>query len=281
MKSVIRILISASLVFTLSGFVLFDKMFAPKSDLWPFWNIVDTQNLTAIDHVDWAVFLGRYLSMSSDGIAMLSYGKVSGEDHRKLLGYVNRLAGLKIRSYRKPEQLAYWINLYNARTALLILDNYPVESITDIKLSGGFFTSGPWSEKIMLIEGQAVSLNDIEHRILRPIWQDPRVHYALNCASRGCPNLPEVPFTSGNASQLLDKGASDFVNHPRGVRQYNDGLVLSKIYAWFEDDFGGDNLALFAHLSRYADDDLQTILKTKPAVSKYEYDWRLNDAIRR
>jgi hypothetical protein len=280
-KSVIRFYISVSLVFALSGFVLIEKMFAPKSELWAFWNVVDTQNPTAIDHADWAEFLRRYLSMSSDGIAELSYGKVSDEDRRNLLGYVNRLSDLNIRSYRKPEQLAYWINLYNARTVLLVLDNYPVESITDIKLSGGFFTSGPWSEKIMLIEGQPISLNDIEHRILRPIWQDPRVHYALNCASHGCPNLPEVPFTAGNTSQLLDKGARNYINHPRGVRHDNNGLVLSKIYAWFADDFGDDNLALFAHLSRYADDDLLAVLKTNPAVSNYEYDWRLNDAIHR
>ena len=124
--------------------------------------------------------------------------------------------------------MPYWINLYNAFTVHLILEHYPQDSIVDIRY--GFFDFGPWDEKLLQIEDEEVSLNDIEHRILRPIWKDPRLHYALNCASLGCPNLQPESFYPGNVESLLNSRARDYINHPRGLRFENeDDLSLIHI----------------------------------------------------
>ena len=88
-------------------------------------------------------------------------------------------------------------------------------------------------KNLLQIEDEEVSLNDIEHRILRPIWKDPRLHYALNCASLGCPNLQPESFHPGNVESLLNSGARDYINHPRGsLFENEDDLLLSKIYDW-------------------------------------------------
>ena len=132
-------------------------------------------------------------------------------------------------------------------------------------------------EKLLQVEGEPISLNDIEHRILRPIWRDPRLHYAISCASLGCPNLEQVAFTPENTATLLDSGARAFVNHPRGVRFADDDeLVLSTIYDWFDEDFGGNEAGVLAHIQQFANPELRKQLDEFDGDIEYEYDWRLN-----
>ena len=158
-----------------------------------------------------------------------------------------------------------------------VLEHYPVASIRDIDISRGVFVDGPWRVKLVEIDGEPVSLDDIEHRILRPIWRDPRIHYALNCASLGCPNLQPTAFTPANTQALLEQAARDFVNHPRGVRLEGDALVVSSIYAWFGSDFDEDG-GVISHVTRYAAPSLAPRLEGVQHVDRYEYDWRLNEA---
>lgn len=130
--------------------------------------------------------------------ALFRYAEVTKEDKTLLNDYLDQLSKLDPREFNRQEQYAYWVNLYNALTVKLILDNYPVASITKL---GGLFSFGPWDEKVFTVAGQTLTLNDIEHRILRPIWKDPRTHYAVNCASLGCPNLQSQAFTAQNTEQ--------------------------------------------------------------------------------
>ncbi len=188
----------------------------------------------------------------------------------------SRLAALFGR-HRRTEQLAYWINLYNALTVKVVLDHHPLPSIRDISISPGLFSSGPWGAELVRVEGEPIRLDDIEHRILRPLWQDSRVHYALNCASLGCPNLAREAFTAENTERLLDAGARAYVNHPRGVSLVNGRLGVSSIYVWFEEDFGGE-AGVLAHLRRYADPKLAASLAPAAAIDDDAYDWSLNDA---
>jgi hypothetical protein len=122
-----------------------------------------------------------------------------------------------------------------------------------------------------------LSLDDIEHRILRPIWRDPRLHYAVNCAALGCPNLQTAAFTAANTEALLDKAARDFVNHPRGAAIVGGKLIVSSIYVWYEADFGGADRGVIAHLKRYAGPELATALAAVDRISGNRYDWGLND----
>lgn len=246
---------------------------APKAELWAKWEARDDASTQTVSHDAWDEFLGRYLS-ESGGVALLDYAGVTDADKALLDGYVQALENTQVSSLNMREQMAYWINLYNALTAKVILDNYPVESIKDI----GSWFSGPWDEKYIMVEGEEISLNDIEHRILRPIWKDARVHYAVNCASIGCPNLATKAYTAENTEAMLEQSAADYVNHPRGTR-VEDGMVhASSIYEWFAEDFGGTDASVIAHLKKYAGPELGSALEGTSEIAGYGYDWSLNEA---
>jgi hypothetical protein len=248
------------IILSLVSFVLYKTsgIAAPKSELWPRWQTHNAENREVIDHSAWGIILKKYLvtsqlpteSSAPVGINLLQYGGVSKIDYGLLKNYLTTLEGISISSFSRPEQRAFWINLYNAATVNLILEHYPVESIT--KISFSFFSFGPWDEELLTIEGEELSLNDIEHRILRPIWQDPRIHYALNCASIGCPNLQPLAFTAKNTNSLLETGASEYINHPRGAKKEDKKLWLSKIFEWYQDDYGGNEAGVLIHIQKYA-----------------------------
>lgn len=250
---------------------------APRADLWPRWQKHDPASAKKIDHSDWERFLKKYLvAPYPSGINRVRYGAVAPKDRAALKGYLKKLQSVPISNYDRVEQKAYWINLYNALTVDLILSRFPVESIRDINISPGLFSRGPWGAKLVSVEGETLSLDDIEHRILRPLWKDNRVHYAVNCASLGCPNLQQAAYTSDNTESLLEKGAREFINHSRGVSIKNGRLKVSSIFVWFQEDFGGSAEGLMEHWRRYANGALADALKDYSGGLEHDYDWRLN-----
>jgi hypothetical protein len=262
----------------IAAFTSIEALLAPKAELWERWTAQDPTSAAEIDHAAWGTLLARYLRTDAAGVNRFDYAHVSASDREALRSYVARLSGVAISRYGRPEQLAYWINLYNALTVQVILDHQPVASIRDIDISPGLFADGPWGTELVAVEGQALTLNDIEHRILRPIWRDPRIHYAVNCASVGCPNLAAVPYRSALLEPMLDDAARDYVNSPRGARVEDGRLIVSSIYVWFGDDFGGSNAAMIEHLRRYAEAPLREMLRGKSAIDGHAYDWSLNGA---
>lgn len=225
-------------------------------------------------HGAWGAFLSRYVRAGADGVNRVAYGSVTPADRQALKGYIASLEAARPTAMNRNAAMAYWINLYNAKTVDLILDNYPVSSIR--KIGGGFFNTGPWDDKVVTVEGRALSLNDIEHGILRPIWNDPRIHYAVNCASIGCPDLLTQPFTSANLAGMLDQAARGYVNHPRGAAVENGRLVISSIYDWYKVDFGGTDAGVIAHLRQYATGPLAAALGGVTGIASDRYDWNLN-----
>ncbi len=272
---------SAQRVFPALLFALLTSCFthalaAPKAELWSLWTAHDAQSNLSIDHSAWNTWLTRFVAKGEDGINRIAYDQVSAPSRDALQGYIQGLAATKISAYNRAEQFAYWVNLYNALTVDVVLENYPVKSIREIK--SGFFSSGPWGLKLINVEGEDLSLDDIEHRILRPIWQDPRIHYAVNCASLGCPNLQPQAFTATNSDELLDRAAQEFINHPRGAQVQQGRLTVSSIYDWFDEDFGGNDQGVIAHLQIYAQADLKQALAGISRISGDDYDWQLNDS---
>lgn len=252
---------------------------APKADLWPRWSRHDPGSVVTVDHSAWDEFLEKYVVVDDpSGINLVRYGSVTPEDRQRMRTYLDDLESVRVSELNRGEQRAYWINLYNALTVLLILEHYPVKSIRDIRISPGLFASGPWDKKLLVIEDEKLSLNDIEHRILRPIWKDSRLHYAVNCASLGCPNLLPAAYGPENTESLLEEGARAYVNHPRGARFDGSTLVLSRIYGWFEEDFGGSEKGVVEHLLKYADERLGRRLRDFRGRTRKEYDWSLNAA---
>ena len=129
------------------------------------------------------------------------------------------------------------------------------------------------------VENALLSLNDIEHRILRPIWRDARIHYAVNCASLGCQNLEPTAYDAETMDSSLTEAARAYINHPRGVSIEGGRLYVSKIYTWFVEDFGGDEKGVLSHLRRYANPDLAKKLEAFTASDAYRYDWALNNTV--
>lgn len=238
----------------------------------------DPKATMTVDHSSWERILTAYVVPSSDRINRFAYGRVSAADKKALKAYLTALQGVKVTALRADEQRAYWINLYNALTIDVVLDHYPVKTIKDISLGGGFFASGPWKKPLVTVEGKALSLDNIEHDILRKTWRDPRVHYAVNCASMSCPNLMAKAFTAANLEQMLTQGARDYINHPRGVRVDNGKVYLSQIFDWYRKDFGASEADVISHVAGYAAPALKAQLQGITRVADYNYDWSLNEA---
>lgn len=236
-----------------------------------------------VDHSAWDALLKSYVKPGSDGLNRVDYMAFKEGGHGALKDYIATLVAVDPATLNRSEQFSLLANLYNAKTIDIVLENYPVKSIKDISLGGGLFaafTGGPWKAKVLKIKGVELSLDDIEHGILRPTFRDPRVHYAVNCASVGCPNLGTEAFTGDKLVSQLDAAARGYINNSRGARFGQNGLVVSSIYNWFDEDFGGTQKGIIEHLKDYAAPDLAQKLENTKSIRDYAYDWSLNDVRR-
>lgn len=175
-------------------------------------------------------------------------------------------------SWSRAEQMAYWINAYNAFTVKLIVDHYPVASIKDIK-RGIPFVNTVWDIKFIEIQGQKYDLNNIEHGILRKEFKDARIHAAVNCASYSCPRLRGEAFTAAKLEAQLDDAMRIFVNDPLRNQITAEKGELSAIFNWFSGDFKDDAGSVRAFVNQYAKEKLKPDAK----ITHLDYDWSLND----
>ncbi len=195
-----------------------------------------------------------------------STGKVNyrgfKKDQAKLKGYLKQLEGQAVESgWSKNKKLAYWINAYNAYTIDMIVNNYPVKSITD--LEGG----KPWDKKFINLNGKTLSLNNIENDIIRPTFKDARIHFAVNCAAKSCPPLLNKAWTAGNLQSELEKRTKAFINDSSYNTISSGSATISKIFEWYAVDFGNLN----EYLAKYS------TVNGDTKISYNEYDWSLNE----
>ncbi|MBF9236320.1 DUF547 domain-containing protein [Hymenobacter sp. BT683] len=176
------------------------------------------------------------------------------------------------KSWSKQEQMAYWINAYNAYTIRLILNHYPVQSIKDIgsKIKIPFVTT-PWASKFFSIGGEKMSLDNIEHGILRKNYNDPRIHFALVCASVSCPRLRNEAFTAEKLDRQLDDQGRDFLNDP--TKNKPGAAQLSKYFDWYKGDWTANGQSVAKWVDKYA----KTKLVNPDKVTYLEYNWNLNE----
>lgn len=247
------------------------------SEPWTLWQASDESSAVEVDHSPWQAFLDRYVAVGDNGINLVAYGDVAATDRELLDGYLASLSQLDPRTLSKDEQFAYWVNLYNALTVQVVLDNPTKGSIR--RMGKGLFSFGPWDDELLTIAGEAVTLNDIEHRILRPIWRDHRIHYAVNCASIGCPNLSTTAFAADNLEAQLNAAERAYVEHPRGVHLSDGKLTLSSIYDWYAEDFAADERGLLEHLAA-RHPNLGDALRSFSGRVRYDYDWNPNASSR-
>lgn len=225
---------------------------------------------SAPDHQVWDALLKKYVAPNGD----VNYkGFIS--EKAKLEEYLNLIStNAPDRSaWSKDEQLAYWINAYNAFTVKLIVDNYPVKSIRDLGPSLKIpLIKDVWHYKFFKIGGQESSLDEIEHSILRKEFEEPRIHFAINCASVSCPPLLNEAFMADKIESQLQRVAKTFINDTSRNKISKDRIEISSIFSWFKGDFT-KNGSLIDFLNQYS------TVKISPnaKVSHLDYDWNLNE----
>ncbi|WP_299982930.1 DUF547 domain-containing protein [Desulfobacula sp.] len=195
------------------------------------------------------------------------------KDEKLLDEYLAILSHTDAKSLSKNNRFAFYINAYNAFTIKLVLTKYP--DINSIKEIGGFF-SNPWNKKFILLQKKTVSLDYIEHKIIRPKFKDPRVHFAINCASKSCPPLRDEPYKGETLENQLNDQTREFINDKKNNFIKGDTLFVSKIFKWFEADFS-DNSLMF--IKRYASKELKEKLNSagnNMKIAYLYYDWSLN-----
>ncbi|PIF01024.1 MAG: hypothetical protein CR994_02970 [Maribacter sp.] len=217
------------------------------------------KSVEAVDHDTWDILLKRHV----DGEGNVDY-KGFIADSGQLKGYLEYLSGNPIAdSAPKEERLAYYINLYNAGTVQLILDNYPLGSIKDI--------FRPWGKERLKIGDDSFSLGEIEHDILREMGE-PRIHFAINCASYSCPKLLNRAYSASKLEEQLEKATFDFINDPTKNKISQDRIALSKIFKWYRSDFTTEN-PLIDYLGKYVD----IKIPQDTEIDFLTYDWDLNE----
>ena len=217
--------------------------------------------------------------------ANLNYGALK-RDRSGLDAYLKNLEGVRAEEFSKwkrADRYAFWINAYNAYTVRIVVDNYPVDSIKSIGKEGtiwdrAFIDLAPLFPKA---KGKRLSLNDIEHQILRPEFKDARVHAAVNCASIGCPPLRKEAFTGEGLDGQLDSVVRAWLADAtrNGFDSETQRAQVSQVFDWFKDDFVRDAGSVTKWLARYAPKKHQEwLLRDRAALSFLDYDWKLNDA---
>lgn len=221
--------------------------------------------------VDNALFAQVLAKQVRDGTVDYSGLKA---DPSNLDAYLAQLAAVDLPSLPERERFAAYINLYNAATIRLILDHFPVASIRDI---GGLFGS-PWKLPVVRTRAGTITLDALEHEILRKQFKDPRLHAAINCASKGCPPLSAEPYEATRLDDQLDRASRAFVHTPDRARFTGDTLFVNAIFDWFEADFGGAD-GVIAFVTHHADPALRDVLAAhggKVKLRYLPYDWSLN-----
>ena len=240
------------------------------------WDASDESSSQTVSHRAWESFLEAHIVADEQGVNRVAYGDAEPAARTALNAYIDALSRQDPRELNKTEQLAYWMNLYNALTVDVVMRHPGISSIRD--MGEGAPGQGPWGDNVVEIAGRALSLDDIEHRILRPIFRDHRIHYGVNCASFSCPNLMTTAFTADNVERLLDQAEADYVNHSRAVAFDDDGeLTLSSIYDWYRGDFAPTERELLVYLSQHHRTDSERLAAYAGTV-RYDYDWSLNSA---
>jgi hypothetical protein len=222
----------------------------------------------------------RVVKKHVNAVGEVNYGALKS-DRGDLDAYVKWLGEVSPenqpgRFATKAEELAYYINAYNAFTTAGVVKGYPTKSVRDLGMVFGFFRREDYT-----MGGRKISLTDLENKIIRSEkYKEPRIHFAIVCASLSCPKLAAEAFTGANLERLLDAGARQFVNERRNVYVSGGAVTLSEIFKWYEGDFKWTSPSLLDFAKKYAKPELKTALDGLPAkarVKYFDYDWGIND----
>jgi hypothetical protein len=219
----------------------------------------------AVDHSPWNALLARYV----DDNGRVAYRDLQTHDRAVFEGYLAILAQAQVAGMSETEEKAFWLNAYNAAIVNGVLQGYTAENLLARKRLFSWYT--------LPVAGEARSPDEIEHQILRKKFHDPRMHFAIVCASTSCPKLRREAYVPDRLDQQLDEAARAFINDPARNRIDAQQVTLSQIFQWFAEDFVRDAGSVPGFVRRFVSDDKKAILSVKSGDLRYlEYDWTLN-----
>ena len=242
----------------------------PKAEALPFWDDSEPSSGLTPDHLRWQKLLDKFvITGHPSGIHRLDYAAFGDADEEELRGYLAYLQQLDPRQLSKGRQKAYWLNLYNATMVLIVVVSQPSQSIRSVD------RKNLWVAERFSIAGQKLSLDNIMHGILRPLFNDERIHFALNLATLGSANINPLAYTGDNVEELIEQTARDFLKHPRAVDFSGDELILSRLFFWYESDFGSNLSELKNYLKQYQSPEFAEKIEASKRLD-YQFDWSLN-----
>ena len=223
-------------------------------------------------HAPWNAVLQQHVRKARVDYAAL---RAKPEMLDQYLAAVSQVTRAEFKAWSERDQIAFLCNAYNAYTLRLILDHHPVKSIKDI----GSVLKGPWDQPVVRLFGETRTLNDLEHRMLRVDYAEPRIHFALVCAAKGCPPLRSEAFVGTRLNEQLDDQARAFVAESTKNRVDPDKrtVYLSPIFKWYSADFEVGDGSVLGHLKPYWRDEWRALPLEKFKIRYTDYDWSLND----
>ncbi len=248
---------------------------AIEKKLIPFWDDHEAASLIDLDHSAFEQILQKYVvSDHPSGIARFDYDSVSDADFSKLSDYLDYLQLMEPRQLSLAEAKAYWLNLHNAATLHMVIETYMDGSVTKVKARG--LSARKWRRNIITIAEQKLSLDDILNGVIRPMYNDRRIHYAVFFCTLGGPDMPTTVFNGENNEELLDRFEAEFLSKSRALRIDSGELVVSQMFEDYDTDFATDKFNLISYFKEKAPEPLAETLSPALKVS-FEYDWSLND----
>lgn len=230
------------------------------------------------DYSDWSYLLDHYY----DPAKGMDYGGLKENEPARLRKLRALMSTVDPSKLTRDEQLAFWINFYNISVVGIVVDHYPVDSIRDIS-TDPIVRLNVFKKDRIVFQGQKISLDFIEHETIRPKFEDPRIHFAINCAAEDCPPIRTEPYVGARVDEQLDDQVSRFLNGPNGVRLTRSGdtinVYVSKIMDWFGEDFDKWAGGRVAFLEKFLSPSRAKVLKEAQKIDlRYEdYSWSLND----
>ena len=245
------------------------------------WLLISPHTLAAFDHsyANWNKALNEVV-VSSGAASKVRY-KTLSKNAMSLNTYIKemqRLTAKEFEAFTVDQKKAFWINAYNAYTIKLVADHYPIKSIKDI----GSLLQNTWKIKFIILFGKTINLDHIEHEILRKEFPDARIHFALNCASIGCPKLRSEAYVAEKLNDQLNEQARIFLQDTTRNRIDIEKKViyLSKIFSWFKEDFTRDQKTVVQFVAPWITEDIklrEELVTLNFSIDYLDYDWALND----
>jgi len=227
---------------------------------------------STFDHSLFDQILREYV----DDKGLVDYNGIAGD--LRFQTYMESLKTAETEDMFRNEQLAFWINAYNAVTIDKVINWKPEESVRETIIPGVWTSTKFYTTREHIVAGNRLSQDDIEHEILRKKLQDPRIHFAIICASSGCPRQPRFAFTEENVQARLDEVTRRYLDSERGIRidEAKNTLYISKIFDWFESDFVTKSGSVIDFVRPDLTKEVLMFLDRKPKISFLHYDWALN-----